>query len=385
VLQLPRPQRCTDATALALERRAPSDAAARDALRRIEAELAAAEAVRRLGRNREALARLDALVEPAAAVQWAPIVALLDFRRAQLHLNIGEHEAARELGERSFFAAYRAGDERTATYAAALVSQYFVISEMNPGTAQHWDELASAALARIQGDATPPALFRAVVAGRRHMVLGELEDGELELERALAFGEQLYGTDHLALSEILLVLSNLQSRRFAFPESRATAARAYAINSTALGEDHPLTARALAGLALAVHYDGYSEEALAYLERALAIDEHLDGWNHVHLAVDLSYTALVLQESGYDLEAIARLERALPIFRTSFGVDHPEVELVLGNLARAQHSAGMHREARASIEAAIAMHERTGSTDEATADANFQTRARIERSQAERR
>ena len=45
----------------------------------------------------------------------------------------------------------------------------------------------------------------------------------------------------------------------------------------------------------------------------------------------------------------------------------------------------MHREARASIEAAIAMHERTGNTDEDTADANFQTRAEIARFEAELR
>jgi eukaryotic-like serine/threonine-protein kinase len=384
-MQLPAVERCNDARTLAYDLPRPEDPEARSELRRIEGEMAAAETVRRLGHNQAALDRLEALVDAAAALHWPPIEARLDYQRSRMHQNLDAPERAHELAERSFFTAYRAGDDLTAASAATMVMQYFGVLRSEAAAAAQWDELATGALARVHGDTGPTELIHAVVSARRWMMLGEFDKGEVDLEHAVELGERVFGPEHLALADPLLTLANIQCRREAVAECRETNERAYQLISAAVGEDHPWTARALAGLGVATHRDGHSDEALGLIDRALAIDERLYGPNDLNVAVDLAYGALVLEETGAGAEAVARLERALPIFRRSFGDDHNEVEIVLGNLGRARKRAGDLDGARTALEQALAMHARLASVDEGTRAGNQRSLAEVLREQAERR
>jgi tRNA A-37 threonylcarbamoyl transferase component Bud32/tetratricopeptide (TPR) repeat protein len=382
-LRLPDTERCTDAQALALEMRPPDDPDARRELRRIEAEIAAADTLRRLGRQREALERLEALRDAADDLEWPSAQALLRFRMAQLHQNLDTSQLARELGEEAFMLAYRAGDDATATVSASLVSHYYGVVAGDPERAEHWDELARAAIDHMRGDASVQEQFRANVQGRRWLVAGDLDQSEAELQRALEIGERIYGPDHFLIGDALLILANVQCRRDEHEKCRDTHERALRIVSAALGDDHPITARALAGLGLAVHRAGDSAKALPLVDKAIAIDERHFGADHVNVATDLSYAAVVLQESGNGVEAVARLQRALPIMRASFPADHPEVELLLGNLGRAQESAGDLVGARASLQAAIAMHDRGVRSEHSMRAANQFSLEQVIRTQRE--
>ena len=350
VLLLPPPERCIDARALALDLPPPTEPERRAELRRIESELSASESLRRLGRDREALAKLEALEPAVAELGWPAADAKLAHRLAHMHVNVGAADRALELSQRAFYGAFRAGDDETMAMSATMVSHVLAILLAREAEAKHWDDLAVAAIARMAPAQRPmPELFHSSTQARRRLLAGDDVGAEESIDRALAEVESFYGPDHLLLSEPLLTLANIQCRRSAWHDCRVTHERAYAIVSAQLGDDHPWTARALAGLGVSVGHDGEPERGLALLADALAIDERLFGPDDYNCGVDHSYAGLVLLSSHQPERAIPELARALEIGEQTFPPTHPEVVLELINLGRAQREAGRLAEARTTL------------------------------------
>ncbi|HWB76151.1 MAG TPA: tetratricopeptide repeat-containing protein kinase family protein, partial [Nannocystaceae bacterium] len=353
VLLLPPPERCTDARALALDLPPPAEPERRAELRRIESELSASESLRRLGRDHDALAKLEALEPAVAELGWPAADAKLANRLAHMHVNVGASERALELSQRAFYSAFRAGDDETMAMSATMVSHVLAILLAREPEAKHWDDLAVAALARLAPEQRPmPELFHSSTQARRRMLAGDDAGAEEAIGRALAEVESFYGPDHLLLSEPLLTLANIQCKRSAWHECRVTHQRAYDIVATKLGDDHPWTARALAGLGVSLGHDGEPERGLALLADALAIDERIFGPDDFNCGVDHSYAGLVLLASHQPERAIPELARALEIGEQTFPPTHPEVVLELINLGRAQREAGRFADARATLERA---------------------------------
>ncbi len=379
VLLLSPPERCTDARALALDLPPPVEPERRAELRRIEGELFATESLRRLGRDKEVLAKLEALEPDVAALEWPAADAKLANRLAHMHVNVGAADRALALSERAFYSAFRAADDETMAMSATLVSHVLSILLAREPEAQHWDDLAVAALARMAPEQRPlPELFHSSTQARRRLLAGDDVGAEQATDRAIAEVEGFYGPEHVLLSEPLLTLANIQCRRSAWSDCRLTAERAYAIVAANLGDDHPWTARALAGLGLAVGYDGEVERGLALLADALAIDERHSGANDFNAGVDHSYAGLVLLAGHQPERAIPELARAVAIGQTVFPPGHPEVVLELVNLGRAQREAGRLADARATLERARGQ-QKQGADENAELAAELEKLAEAER------
>jgi tetratricopeptide (TPR) repeat protein len=123
--------------------------------------------------------------------------------------------------------------------------------------------------------------------------------------------------------------------------------RALAINRTALGPDHPITATVLDNLAAKLWALGRVTEALPLHRRALPVAEAALGPDHPDTAERLAALAATFAALGQHADALPLQQRALAITEAALDPDHPTTATRLGTLAATLDAFGRHADAAA--------------------------------------
>jgi len=169
---------------------------------------------------------------------------------------------------------------------------------------------------------------------------GDLQQGLVYLERALADRRRVLGDDH---PDTLISMNNLASAyRSAGDLDRAIPLFEQALvrGRRVLGDDHPDTLALVNNLAGAYKSAGDLGRAIPLLEQAWARCRQLLGDDHPDTLTSMSNLAGAYESAGDLGRAIPLLERALADRRRVLGDEHPDALTSMSNLAGAYRSAG---------------------------------------------
>ncbi|MBC8074002.1 MAG: tetratricopeptide repeat protein, partial [Deltaproteobacteria bacterium] len=364
--------------------------------------LAHAEAEYLLGHIDEARATIEAARPDIEQLGYLPLVAEVELLSADISSELSDHPGAVGHAERGYFAARRAGDEREAASAAAMLAAEVAMLRGQVDEGLRWLELAQLEL----GD-DGPANIRAQISSARGNVLydagryaealasyeqqralmdaAEITTAARAVEQATAasniavaltelgrpveaieqarlavsLDEQVYGNDHPALAITLNGLGQALERHGEYHEAAAVMRRALELRERAFGPDHPAVATSLGGLASVTEaFD--AEQARALCSRALEILERIHGPDHPDNATCHNLIGLTYLDGKDWPRARASLQRSVDLFDASLGPGHPQVAAALSNLASAELEAGALAQAELHLRRAIAILEDAG-------------------------
>jgi tetratricopeptide (TPR) repeat protein len=132
------------------------------------------------------------------------------------------------------------------------------------------------------------------------------------------------------------------------------AAATYSDARRLLGDDHPRTLNARAGLAFAYEAAGSPAEAVPLHEKNVTVWRRRSGVDHPAALTALSNLAGALRAADRFAEAVTHFERTLTDRRRVLGADHPDTLSSASNLAFAYNSVGRSAESIALFEATLA-------------------------------
>jgi tetratricopeptide (TPR) repeat protein len=325
--------RCRDVEQLRAGVRPPTDPLIRQAVDEQRKTLKDAEALRAVGDLKRAREVVDQVLARPAAASFAPLRAEALLLEGMIVTEMMPMEGAAWL-ERALFAAESCGDDRVvATAAGALV---FASKADAPRVGERWVGLASAALARIGGDAQLESWLANNLGGLRYQQR-RWEDARREFARAVTLKERMFGADHIEV------------------------------------------AKSLANLAAPLTRLGRSDEALIDADRALAIEERWMSADSLFLGYALCNRAEVLRAKGRFDDASADYRRSLEIFRKWAPDDNNETIEAMAGLASVALDRGSFDEAVADLERVLAVRVRDGITGVDLAETQFQLAIALDR------
>lgn len=184
-------------------------------------------------------------------------------------------------------------------------------------------------------------------------------EAEPLMRRALAIGEQSFGTEHPKVVTRVNNLAQLLKATNRLGEAELLMRRALTIDEQSFGATHPRVATQLNNLAALLHATNRLSDAEPLMRRALAIDEQSFGAEHPKVAIRLNNLALLLKATNRLGEAEPLIRRALTIDEKSLGVEHPNVAIRLGNQAVLLHASNRLSEAEPLMHRALAIDEQS--------------------------
>jgi len=326
VAALPDLQWCQGTQALLEAAPLPTDAELRETVSEIREELARIRPLRFV-RPDEAKLAIEALVERADSLEYAPVEAELALVLARQQRDAGGLEEAAATFKRAL---WLAEGVRLDEVAAAAAEGLIMVEGIQGGQherGKEWAELARA-IHRRQGRPEGLTSELARKLGVLAMENGDPERGLRWAERSL----ELADTPFLELKARLRIAdatSDLGDRTAAVPRLEETLALAREM----LGERHPDVATVLNSYGNALSLVDRAEDAIAALTEAAEIEESLRGAGHPRLAKLQSNLADVLLQQGRMDEAAKMFEAVNRSMEAAFGPQHPNVAMGYVNLA----------------------------------------------------
>lgn len=391
------PGRCLDPLLLRL-RPAPPESK-RDAVLEVRRTIARAEALHDTGLPIETWQALaEDAVDEAVALQWPPLIARGRRVLAEAHRQHHELDAAERELVLAFRLATSADDPSRAFTIAAELAQLLGPLEGRAGEALVWLEAADAQRARLPPDDRHLDLLRLLAEATAREGLGQLDDAQRCLERAVEVvntpvgfaadratahnnlarilgqrGDVDGALEHLALGRRLLesvvgpgapeIASNINNRAaILFSTGDRDAAQAGFEEALALREAHfghhslPVV-DSLSNLAAVNIYLGRFEESLVLLEEALAIGEMLLEYDDPRLVPILTNLGTAVYDHSHEPGALDRanrhLERALEVNEHNFGEDDATNAQILYSLARVRDTQERYGEEQVLLQRAV--------------------------------
>jgi tetratricopeptide (TPR) repeat protein len=331
---------CTDVAALLRRPTAPADASTREEVEALRSELSGAVAVRELGRLEPSRARIEAVVERAEALAYAPLHAEALYELGKSESDADEHDRAASTLRRAFLLAGANRHDEVALDAAISLARVTGQEQAKLDATLEWAETAKMFAARLGVSDDLAGAAAASAMGIAHGTRGDYEAAIAEMERVLEIHERVLGAEHPSLATALSNLGGLHARRGARDEAIAMFRRGLDIAETTLGPDHPDVATLLNGLGSAQMARGDLDDALVTLRRALEIREARFGPKNGLVAMTMHNIANVhLMADDLD-DALASYERALEIKKNVYGQRHPTVASTLANIGVVHQYAG---------------------------------------------
>jgi eukaryotic-like serine/threonine-protein kinase len=322
-LGLPDVAVCADIATLGQMAPPPGDRVLRAKIAALASRLARADANHRTGSYAAGLALARPILADARALGYRPLEAEAALVQAQLELALGDRRSAEASFEATVWAA-EAG-RHDAIAAQAWAHLVYLVGNGNAEYARGLSLVprATAAIARLGGN---PAI-------------------EALLENAL-------GSIDLSQSKVEASIPHFE--------------KAVALHEQAHGREHPETARALEGLAMALLKQGDASRAAALLQRALDILERMLGSVHPHVARVWALLGNAHAVAGDSARGEKELRHALAMREAIFDPNHPEIIANLGHLGRALRFLGRAEEALEIDRRQIAVAERAFGSEHPT-------------------
>lgn len=365
-----------------------------------EVALTEVELLLHVGREREAAARLEALLSPerhprlaealrgralllrgalaqrrhepgAAAALLEEAALLLEatrqdelVARARADLvrvvgyDVGDPERARSLAAHARAAVARLGSPPLAT---AKLEQALAAVAMREGQLEEARQRAEVALRRL----AEPGLASTWERARAHHLLGaaltlleRYDEARAHHERALALMVSTVGPKHPSVAAAKHNLAAVAADLGDEETARRLTSDALSILREARGAEHPSVAEMEMKLGVMLLVLGETEEARAHVEAAIAIYERAPGSNDLELADALSSLAEIqLERRDYEAAASAA-ERSLAKWDALPGGPLPERTVTLGLLGEAYLGLGRAKEAARLLDETLTALER---------------------------
>lgn len=179
------------------------------------------------------------------------------------------------------------------------------------------------------------------------------------LDRALKFGEEAFGADHVNVAAIKGELGTLAVARGDLAEARASLEYALHAIQTAYGADHSYTANSWNDLGLWLLEAGEYAEAQKSFENTLAIQEKALSPDQADIGATLNNLGMALNKMGRYADAKTAFERAITILTTAVGPDHPTLVTAVNNQGIVLNALGDYAGAQLAFEQAMASLEQT--------------------------
>jgi serine/threonine protein kinase len=194
--------------------------------------------------------------------------------------------------------------------------------------------------------------------GKAYTALGLYQDALPPLERALKAEEQSFGPNNSSVAETEVAIG------YAMGHGDAKSAeqhfqRALSIAKATGKPNDPLTADALAGIALLRLRAGKNAEAESLYKQAIDIDQKTVKPDASTLARHLLSLGVVYWAQGRYADAEPLMRRSLDIEEKRLGPDHPDLAPMLNNLGGLYWSLGRYNDALPLYEQARKTFERT--------------------------
>jgi tetratricopeptide (TPR) repeat protein len=185
-------------------------------------------------------------------------------------------------------------------------------------------------------------------------VLGRSLVGRLESER---------GADIVVLVTALFQLAQVLKDRGAHAESDGLYRRALRLSESELGPDHELTALTLGDLASLLVEQWHIREAEPLNRRALDIAERTKGTRSLVALNQSGNLGMNLHLQGRLFEAQTLMRRTLHLFEEILGQEHPRTSVNMHNLAALLCDSGRYDEAEILSRRALTQHRRKAGPD----------------------
>ncbi|MCA9691917.1 MAG: tetratricopeptide repeat protein, partial [Myxococcales bacterium] len=278
------------------------------------------------GRNDEALERIQAARAEAERLDDATARVEGLLVDGDIRGELGDYERSEALFAQAWFSALRSGHDRAAARAATELVEIVGVDRGEHARGREWGEHAAAMIDHLGADVT--ATMRLELTRSRALIDQEAaayDDADAGLRRALDLAEETFGPAHPLVARSLNDLSVALYQRSRYDEARGYSDRALEVFAAAVGPLHPSYANALmsrGGLLLAV---GDASGARQAFEEAARVFESAHGPDHRLVAIALGNIAAVLHAEGDFERARAYAERALAIGERVHGPQHTMV------------------------------------------------------------
>jgi len=271
---------------------------------------------------------------------------------ADIYLNLGDHDAARDL-------AIQAGQmARSMNRQLDLARSLLRLSHAHQAAGRYRNALDVIARSDRNGSEIPPALrFDLLLArGNAHQRLGELDDAGARFEEAARLLSREMPDDASRRAESALRLGAWHWSRGRLVEAEEFYARALKARQAQVPVPWPRVATAFMAHGSALYAQGRYDNARKEFEQALQIRQRVLGDVHPLTAVSFNYVGASLYELGRHTEAEPRLARAVSIQEASLPADSPARAGALNNLGLVKQALGKHREAADNFNRALAIN-----------------------------
>jgi tetratricopeptide (TPR) repeat protein len=355
VQYLPPVSACADVEAL--RRGLPESPEQRQRVEALRAGVDRATALVDTGRYAQARDALDAVLEEAETLGYAPVLAEAMELEGRLELALDEEERARAPLYEAFLTAHASRHDALAARAAARL---VTTLHSEPGLAPWSEAQARATLERLGHPPEPEALLETSL-GRNAFLRGDYARAAEAFGRAAALREKALGAEHLLTLEALRNQAGALSRTPETARAESLLRRVLESVERVMGPDHPQTAYAANAMGFFLVGHRRAQEAVPYLHRAIAVEEQALGADSATLSYPLNNLAAALEALGRHAEARPLRERALALDLKSHGPHHLETARDLALLSGLALREGQPHEAvafaRRSLEAYAATQE----------------------------
>jgi tetratricopeptide (TPR) repeat protein len=302
-----------------------------------------------------ALAAVTPLVEQARTAGYPPVVAEALARAGRLEMQLQDKRADAHLREAAQIAA-GAHDERTV---ARVWMDLLAAAGNDPDKPDRFDLTLAAAtteVAHTNDEADQAELD--LVTGQADIHFGKFADGEVACKHALDHLVKLHGESSLRVRPALHCIGDALQSRGDYTNGRPWFDRALAIDRKVLGEDHPLTAEDLEGLAELELRVGHFKEGKELAGKSLAVRERVFGDESDVVAKSHKTLADLLVDSGAAADALPHAQRALDIATKHHGADSTYAAGALATMGTILHDLHRKPEAEPYLARAVAIYEK---------------------------
>jgi tetratricopeptide (TPR) repeat protein len=347
---------CLDAEALGRLDPVPDDPQSRELLEQIDAAIGRSETLLDAGKYAESLEAAELAWGLAQQVDYRPIQADAEFRRAvATWLNGSIDDGLQQMMHAHFLASGSRHDIRAARTAGEIL---YILTDDKAryDEAETWYRHGEAALQRLGRKAEDDARLTGNL-GILRQSQGRFDEAIELYERALQLHQKQYGEVSIAVANNINDLALVYEIQGKYDKAVQYHRRAMAIREQLGGPRHPEVAASHNNIGLALRNQGKTVEAVKHWELAVEIDTEVFGPDNIALASALNNLGSGLDNLDRLEEAKAAYERALALRLKHLPPGHPDTASIYKNLALNAAARDEYEEAKGYFEKALGMLE----------------------------
>jgi tetratricopeptide (TPR) repeat protein/predicted Ser/Thr protein kinase len=193
------------------------------------------------------------------------------------------------------------------------------------------------------------------VMGLTYVYLKEPTNAVRQLERAYALQKSELGEDHPDTLTTMAGLAQAHATGGGYEQALDICQRIFHLAQTRFGPEHPHTLAAMNNLAIALARVGRLDDAIPIQEKVMSIRKAKFDPTDAEMLAPMNNLGWFYADAGRSEEATRIQEMVLALSRKSLGTEHPDTILAMNNLAGSYADAGRYGEAVELLEQTVKM------------------------------